>query len=318
MSHDTSLDLGAGAVDTEAPSTTRHNCEYGTSECRSNRHLTRRNDKENSSPELLGHVNKNNLSPASVTTRPFVPTLVFIPNIALSSFDQSLLRLNDRCLRRSSYFSFSSEYLIAFTTAAGRYPSTMLYDCSHKCLVCPKLNNAAPCTHCECSYYCSIECKVVDLLVHRTLCKSFAQFKTRPGPAQRRAIYLPVDGPNPEFGWLKLDEKIQHDFVDTVAIRKDFLGDSGNFYVTTIEQDMVSMRRTYDRHPPIIVLVYGETPPYTDQPLNRSISTLLGQETHGVRGPVIAYGLLFPNNEEDGGRYSVTDLDTTDLPVITN
>ena len=311
-----SFNFEAGAVDIEDPFTTRQDGVSNTLKCRSGRHLANSNDKANSSLALLDQSNRNDSSSALISTRPFVPTLAFTVIIAFV-FIRPVAPLFDRPLPLSltNRFLLASTYFIALTTAAGRYPSTMLYDYSHKCLVCPKLNNAAPCTNCECSYYCSIECKVVDLPVHRTLCKSFAQFKDRSDPAIRRAIYLPVDGPNPEFVWLEMDEKTQYDLVDTAAVRENFLGESGDVFTIRIEQDMVSMRRTYDKNPPIIVLAYGETPPYTDQPLNRSISTLLGKETHGVRGPVIAYGLLFPNDE---GIHPVTDLDTTDLPVIAN
>jgi hypothetical protein len=97
-------------------------------------------------------------------------------------------------------------------------------------------------------------------------------------------------------------------------MRKNFLGGSKDDLSFRIRQDMVSMVSIY----PDIMIKYGSVPPYSDQKLNKSISALLGKEAHGVRGPVIAYGLI--ESEYEDGEHSgfVSDLDTTDLTVITN
>jgi hypothetical protein len=190
----------------------------------------------------------------------------------------------------------------------------MSYDYTTKCLVCPRYHDAAPCTHYECSHYCSDECKVVDMPVHKTLCKSFAQFKALSGLHKRRAIYLPVDGSHPEFVWLEMDEQTDYTDPNFPAMHRDFLGGSKDQIYIRIRQDMLSMASTLSDHPEII-LVYGSIPPYTDQPLNESVSALLGKQVHDVRGPVIAYGLLEEAFKD--GHY-VTDLDTTDLGVIAN
>jgi hypothetical protein len=235
---------------------------------------------------------------------------LFIRLIACS-FDQSLpLSLIIRFLLSPGHHSVLS-------ASTGRYLSTMSYDHTTKCLVCPRHHDAAPCTHCECSRYCSDECKVVDLPVHRTLCKSFAQFSFSPTMEKRRAIYLPVHGPNPEFVWLEMDENTAYSQPNVTAMDRDFLGSSKDQFHFRIEQDMLSMTTTESGYPEI-TLVYGSVPPYTDQPLNKSISTLLGQEVHGIRGPVIAYGEFININEDGEKERFVTDLDTTDLAIITN
>jgi hypothetical protein len=77
---------------------------------------------------------------------------------------------------------------------------------------------------------------------------------------------------------------------------------------------MVSMVKIF----PYIMLVYGSAPPYTDQPLNKSISTLLGKETQGVRGPVIAFGHTTHQRADGQKSDFVTDLDTSDFAVISN
>jgi hypothetical protein len=193
----------------------------------------------------------------------------------------------------------------------------MSYEFSNKCLVCPREHNAAPCTNCECSHYCSNECRVVDLPIHKTLCKSFAQFETVPDIDKCRAIYFSVDGSNPEFVWLELDEETDYQQPNIPTMCKDFLGGSKERLHTLITQDMLSMVRTSEGFPEI-VLIYGSVPPYTDQPLNKSISALLGIEVHGVRGPVIAYGQFVDPGEDDEEELSITNLDSTDLPVIAN
>ncbi|CAD0101313.1 unnamed protein product [Aureobasidium mustum] len=179
-----------------------------------------------------------------------------------------------------------------------------------QCLICPRLDTY-PCAKCDCSHYCSKECQVVDLPVHRTICKSFAQFKDKPSPAVCRAIYFPVDRPNPEFVWLELDKQYAYDQPDLAAMRKSFLGDSEDYlWPIQLNADFVRMTKVY----PHIILGCGSK----DAPANQSISTLIGKESYGVRGPFIAYGQV-KVIKEDGEKYPVvTDLDTTDLTILTN
>ncbi|KAH0274340.1 beta-glucanosyltransferase gel2, partial [Aureobasidium melanogenum] len=159
------------------------------------------------------------------------------------------------------------------------------------------------------------ECQVVDLPVHRTICKSFAQFKTKPSPAVFRAIYFPVDRPNPEFVWMKMDEHYAYTQPDLAAMRKSFLGDSKDcLWPIHLEADHVRMMKIY----PHIILGCSLKVPSLDDPVNQSITTLIGKEVHGVRGSFIAYGQI-KQEDEDGKKYPiVTDLDTTDLTIITN
>lgn len=156
---------------------------------------------------------------------------------------------------------------------------------------------------------------MVDLPVHRTICKSFAQFKTKPNQTVRRAIYFPVDRPNPEFVWMKMDEQYDYTQPDLVAMRKSFLADSKDYmWPIHLEADYARMLKIY----PHIILGCSSKAPSLDEPVNQSITTLIGKQGHGVRGSFIAYGQIKLKNE-DGQKYPVvTDLDTTDLTIITN
>ncbi|KAK6001900.1 hypothetical protein QM012_002390 [Aureobasidium pullulans] len=151
--------------------------------------------------------------------------------------------------------------------------------------------------------------------VHRTLCKSFAKFETKPSPAVCRAIYFPVDRANPEFVWLEMDKLYGYTQPDLAVMRKSFLGGSKDYlWPIQLNADFVRMTKVY----PHIILGCGSKPPSLDQPVNESISTLIGKQSHGVRGPFIAYGQIKKVNE-DGEKYPVvTDLDTTDLTILTN
>lgn len=156
---------------------------------------------------------------------------------------------------------------------------------------------------------------MVDLPVHRTICKSFARFKTKPSPTVCRAIYFPVDRANPEFVWMDMDKQYAYTQPDLAAMRKSFLDDSTDYlWPIHLNADFVRMMKIY----PHIILACGSKAPSLDDPVNQSITSLIGKQFHGVRGPFIAYGQIKHENE-DGEKYPVvTDLDTTDLTIITN
>lgn len=65
------------------------------------------------------------------------------------------------------------------------------------------------CGHCQNMQYCSAECQQADWQFHKTLCKTFADFKERPSPNTRRAIYFPQNGDRPNFIWLPVDPQAQ-------------------------------------------------------------------------------------------------------------
>lgn len=155
----------------------------------------------------------------------------------------------------------------------------------------------------------------MDLPVHRTICRSFAQFKTRPSPSVRRAIYFPFDRPNPEFVWMEMDQQYGYNQPDLVSMRKTYLKVSDENYVWPVQlnTDYVRMTKIY----PHIILGCSSKVSSMDQPVNKSISTLIGREFHDMRGAFIAYRQIKENG--DGERCPVvTDLDTTDLTVIAN
>ncbi|KAG9909171.1 beta-glucanosyltransferase gel2, partial [Aureobasidium melanogenum] len=184
-----------------------------------------------------------------------------------------------------------------------------------QCLVCPRHEKTEPCVNCQCSHYCSKECQVVDLPVHRALCKSFAQFRDRPNQAVRRAIYLPASRPNPEFVWLKMDQKYGYNQPDLASMRANYLENSENcLWPVEVNVDLVRMAKIY----PHIIFGYQSKPPSKDEPINQSITKLTGNDDHGVRGSVIAYGQIKQEGEDGVKQPIVTDLDTTDLRIITN
>ncbi|KAI4730658.1 hypothetical protein E4T49_01662 [Aureobasidium sp. EXF-10728] len=196
--------------------------------------------------------------------------------------------------------------------AYGALSAVRLHD-QVRCRACPRWIDTIPCPNCECSYYCSKECRVLDLRVHGTLCKSFAHFKNRPGPNVRRAIYFPVDRPHPEFVWLEMDKRYAYNQPDLTAMRERFLGGSRKDYrwPAEIDEDIVLMTEIY---PQIIVACRPEPP----APLNKSLCTLAGGCPRPLRGPFIAYGQTRQEDAEGEDHPVVTDLDTTHLTPLLN
>jgi hypothetical protein len=132
----------------------------------------------------------NSSSSTSITALPFILTFVSIP-IAASIFARLIASWFDHPLPRSLTIRFLSSLQdhSIFNASTGRYLSTMSYEFSNKCLVCPREHDATPYTNCECSHYCSNESKVVDLPIHRTLCKSFVQLETVPDIDKWRHLF---------------------------------------------------------------------------------------------------------------------------------
>ncbi|KAI4718319.1 hypothetical protein E4T48_05513 [Aureobasidium sp. EXF-10727] len=193
-------------------------------------------------------------------------------------------------------------------------PDKIVYHIRPRCRACTRQGETTPCSICGCSYYCSIQCQAVDVKVHRIVCKSFLQFRTRPGPNVRRAIFFPVDRPHPEFVWLEMDERYGYSQPDLPAMRKRFLGDSKDYvWPLQLNTDRVFMTQFY----PHIILACGIGQPFQTL-LNESVSTLVGEENHVMEGPIIAYGQMRQKDEHGDYHPVVMDLDTTDLTIITN
>lgn len=62
------------------------------------------------------------------------------------------------------------------------------------------------CFGCKCSRYCSPACQKSDWPTHKLLCAKLKEFDepSRPSTDSVRAIYFPLDGPAPEFIWIKV------------------------------------------------------------------------------------------------------------------
>ncbi|KAG9599945.1 beta-glucanosyltransferase gel2, partial [Aureobasidium melanogenum] len=142
-----------------------------------------------------------------------------------------------------------------------------------------------------------------------------ASFFLLPNQAVRRAIYLPATRPSPEFVWLKMEQKYGYNQPDLSSMRETYLEDSEDcLWPVEINVDLVRMAKIY----PHIIFGCQSKPPSKDEPINRSITRLTGNDDHGVRGSVIAYGQIKQEGEDGVKQPIVTDLDTTDLRIITN
>jgi hypothetical protein len=112
-----------------------------------------------------------------------------------------------------------------------------------------------------------------------------------------------------------MDKRYDYKQPDLDEMRKHFLGDpkASSDYVWPVEvgKDFVNMTKIN----PSIILGWGSKASSADQPLNRAISTLIENESHDVRGPVIAYGQTRKALDRSS---IVTDIDTTDLNLVVN
>lgn len=200
----------------------------------------------------------------------------------------------------------------------GGHTSSDKYHNRRRCAVCPRKQETFVCINCGCSYYCSRQCKKLDEPVHQALCKPFEKLEDRPSESVRRAIYFPVDSPLPKFVWLQMDQRYDHRQPNLDDMRKNFLGDPqvSDDYVWPVEVDKDFVYMTEVN--PSIILGWGSKKPSTDQPLNQAITMLICNESHGVRGPIIAYGQTRATKGLVSGTSCVTDLDTTDFTVIVN
>jgi hypothetical protein len=115
-----------------------------------------------------------------------------------------------------------------------------------------------------------------------------------------------------------MDERYDYKQPDLDEMRKNFLGDpkasSDYVWPIEVEKDFVHMTEIN----PSIILGWGSKASSVDQPLNRAISTMIDNESHDVRGPVIAYGQMRTAHGPVDKSPIVTDLDTTDLNLVVN
>lgn len=115
-----------------------------------------------------------------------------------------------------------------------------------------------------------------------------------------------------------MDKRYDYKQPDLDEMRKNFLGDPkvSTDYVWPVEvdKDFVYMTKIN----PSIILGWGSKTSSVDQPLNRAISTMIDNESHDVRGPVIAYGQMRTAHGPVDRSPIVTDLDTTDLNLVVN
>ncbi|KAF2159590.1 hypothetical protein M409DRAFT_29910 [Zasmidium cellare ATCC 36951] len=59
------------------------------------------------------------------------------------------------------------------------------------------------CAGCRNIKYCNTHCQKQDWRMHKSLCKTFADFTTSPGRGFRRVIVLPRDSNEPRFAWME-------------------------------------------------------------------------------------------------------------------
>ncbi|KAH8175445.1 MYND finger domain-containing protein [Sarocladium implicatum] len=71
------------------------------------------------------------------------------------------------------------------------------------CLICKK-SNAACCSRCNSSAYCSPECQKEDWPIHKLLCKNFSEFDktTRPSEHHFLGFIFPEDKKRPYCDWI--------------------------------------------------------------------------------------------------------------------
>jgi len=74
------------------------------------------------------------------------------------------------------------------------------------------------CTVCNCSPYCSEDCRETDRPIHQRLCSSFRDFgvASAPLPGLRRAIVFPEDRTKPRFVWVGLAKSARPNAPDNM------------------------------------------------------------------------------------------------------
>lgn len=77
-----------------------------------------------------------------------------------------------------------------------------------KCIICSEPAPLA-CGNCKVAQYCSSECQSTDWKVHKLLCKSFEEFRVRPGKDYRHAIVFGHKKQKPRFIWVECPKNEQ-------------------------------------------------------------------------------------------------------------
>lgn len=71
--------------------------------------------------------------------------------------------------------------------------------------------NAKLCSSCHSIHYCTPTCQKLDWPLHKTVCQAFTSLPSRPSPAHRLAIHLPVSGTAPQLVFVKCDSETDSD-----------------------------------------------------------------------------------------------------------
>ncbi|KAG9846332.1 hypothetical protein KCU98_g6698, partial [Aureobasidium melanogenum] len=184
------------------------------------------------------------------------------------------------------------------------------------CAVCPRPGKL--CSGCKNIRYCSHAHQKQDWEMHYTVCKQFSELGDRPSPDMRRVIYFDARfGKHPQFKWLPL--KFGEDFEEPDFQSENLLG-SGDLTWTRIDFKKNSVNDKELRH--TIFLMVVDNYHQSGAEFNESVYYLTKGATTTLMGPIIAYGALEPDfDDEDTDEFEIdkcTDLDTTDLKAIVN
>lgn len=98
------------------------------------------------------------------------------------------------------------------------------------------------CTGCTNMRYCSRDHQIEDWRIHKSLCKSFANFQERPGDGYRRVIVLPEDSKKPCFAWIPMYDEEASPKDDNGPEAESSRNEGEQAKASMSEQDEVSSR----------------------------------------------------------------------------
>ncbi|KAG9522638.1 hypothetical protein KCV07_g3005, partial [Aureobasidium melanogenum] len=184
------------------------------------------------------------------------------------------------------------------------------------CAVCPRPGKL--CSGCKNIRYCSHAHQKQDWEMHWTVCKQFSELGDRPSRDMRRVIYFDTSfGENPQFKWLPLEFGEDYEQPDWQS--EKLLGPDDPAW-TRVDFKRNSVNDKELRHTIFLVhVVVRDSYRQSDAKFNESVYDLTKGATTNLMGPVVAYGVLEPDfDEEELEPEKCTDLDTTDLKAIVN